>query len=190
MLGKIKDNILIYLSFFSLFISIISFFLPVINYQFEDVIGYKIRFHGYDFFIDDNRKIFEKYIMNREYIGPIYWDINEKTIYIFALFGVLSIIISFVGVALISKQKDNTISFILTLIGFIGTISPAILIIVCVLFLHNNFKGEISCGIYTVVAPIAMLICLYAATKAHFKNMKMKRYKRDAKGLIFYGGDL
>lgn len=117
-------------------------------------------------------------------------NIDIGIIRIFAIIGIIAVICAIVGLALLSKQKDNTWSFVLTLIGLFGTMAPAILIFICVILLGNDFKGTISAGIYPIVSIIAMIISIIAATQVYRKNKEYNRKLKEADGLIFRGGDL
>lgn len=183
---KKKNNELIILAYASLIISILSAFTTIVGYK--NRLGVYRSFSLIDFLSKDGNS-FDSFV-SKEYIGKIYWVINIPTIRNFVIIGILAVICAFVGLSLISKQKENTSSFILTLLGLIGTMAPAVLIFICIVILKENYLGDISFGIYPIISPIAMMVCIAAATQMHRKNNEYKKKLKEANGLIFRAGDL
>lgn len=183
---KSKDNKLIILAYTSLIISILSVFTTIVGYTNRN--GVHRSFTLLDF-LSNNGNGFDSFV-SREYVGKIYWVIRMPTIRIFIFIGITAVICAFIGLSLISKQKENKASFILTLLGLLGTMAPALLIFSCIVVLKDNYLGNISFGLYPIVSPIAMLVCIAAATEMHRKNNEYKKKLKEANGLIFRAGDL
>lgn len=185
-MGKIKDKNLIIIAYTSLAIAILSVFTTIVGYTNSS--GTHRSFSLLDF-LSSNGNGFDEFV-SYEYTGPVYWYIDISIIRVFVIIGILAVVCAFVGLSLISKQKENSASFILTLLGLIGTMAPAALLLICIVALRNDYLGRISCGIYPIVSPIAMLVCIAASTQMHRRNKEYQRRLKEAEGLIFRGGDL
>ena len=109
---------------------------------------------------------------------------------ILATTAVLAIVAAFVGVVTMSLQRPNTWQFVLALIGIIGTAIPSMLVFLAVILSKNYFPGSFSFGVYPVITPIAMALCMITVTKKHKKTQEEIRAAEKAKGLILPGGDL
>jgi hypothetical protein len=68
--------------------------------------------------------------------------------------------------------------------------APSVVIFVCIVALKDNYLGTISCGIYPIVSPIAMIVCLSTTTQMRKRNVEYRKKLKEAEGLIFRGGDL
>lgn len=181
---KVKSNTLIAIAYGCLVISLVSLFTTIIGYT--NKAGIHKTFSIIDF-VSSNE--YDKFV-SAEYAGTVYWNIDWSVIRIFAAVGVGSLICAAVGLALISRQKKNIWPFTLTLLGLIGTMAPSVLIFTAVIVLRNEFLGQLNCGIYPILTPIAMIVCIFAATQMHRRNREYIRRLKDAEGLIFPGGDL
>lgn len=129
-------------------------------------------------------------ILYLEYIGNVVVTIDIQIIRVLVVIGIAAIICAFLGIATLSKQKKNMWPFVLTLAGLIGTMIPSVIIFIAVLFLKSQYMGTLSCGIYPVVTPIAMIISMVTATQMHRRNQEYIKKMEAAEGLIFRGGDL
>lgn len=182
----LKKHKLTILAYISLAVSILSVFTTVIGYTNSE--GVHRIFTLVDFLLP-NGNGFDSFV-SCEYTGYVYMYVDISIIHIFVALGVVAIVCAVVGIYLISNQRENRISFVLTFIGLLGTVAPSVLILSCVILLKENYLGTITCGIYPIVSPIAMAICMYLAGKMHRVNIEYKKKLKAAEGLIFRGEDL
>lgn len=183
---KLKENKLVVASYVSLAIAIFSVFTTIIGYTNES--GVHRTFSLRDF-LASNGNDFDSFV-SWEYTGTVYWNIDIGIIRVFAVIGIIAVVCAIVGVSMVSKQKENAGSFALALIGLLGTMAPSVLILICVVIMRNSYMGTISCGIYPIVSPIAMIVCIIATTQMHRRNIEYRKKLKDAEGLIFRGEDL
>lgn len=186
MIAKLRENKLVAIAYSGLAIAILSVFTTIVGYT--NGSGVHRTFTLLDFLAEDGNG-FDQFV-SYEYVGKVYWNINIDTIRVFAVIGVAAVICAIVGLMLISKQKENTASFVLTVFGLVGTMAPSVLILICLVVLKDQYMGTISCGVYPIVSPIAMIVCIAAATQMHRKNVEYRNKLKEAEGLIFRGGDL
>ena len=125
-----------------------------------------------------------------EYMGKAYAQYQPWQIFALIALGTAAIACAFVGLKRLSKQTDNRTSFVLTIIGLVGTMAPSVIIFICIVSLKGNYMGTISCGIYPVMSPVAMVICIFAVTRMRRRNIEYRKKLKEAEGLIFKGGDL
>lgn len=183
---RIKGKELIITAYSGLAIALLSAFTTIVGYT--DRWGNHRSFNIIDFlFLNGNG--FDSFV-SEDYRGQVIWTIEIGTIQVLTVIGILAIVFAVVGLKLISEQRENRTSFILTLCGLILTMLPALIILVCVFVVRDNYAGTISCGIYPFVAPIAMAVCIMAATQMHRDNLKYRIKQEKAEGLIFKAGDL
>lgn len=185
---KIKENKIMALAYVSLAVSILSAFTTIVGYT--NANGEHRNFSLVDF-LSPNGNGFDAFV-SHEYIGKVYWDIDISIIHVFVVIGIMAFICAAVGLSIISRQKENTLSFALTILGLVGTMAPSVLILICIVALRGDYEGTIHCGIYPIVSPIAMLVCIFATMQTHRRNVEFKRKLDDAmaKGLISRAGDL
>lgn len=183
---KLKENTLVTAAYISLAVAILSIFTTIIRYT--NGSGERKTFTVFDFFASKGNE-FDSFV-SYEYVGNVLWKINIGAIRIFSIIGIIAVICAIAGVVMISKQKENTGSFVLALIGLFGTMAPSVIILACVVIMRDNYMGTISCGIYPIVSPIAMIICIAATTQMHRRNIEYRKKLKDAEDLIFRGGDL
>ena len=183
---KLNINKLKVAAYVSLAVAILSAFTTIVGYT--NYAGEHKTFTLFDF-LGQNGNVFDLFV-SYEYIGTIYWDVDIGIIRVFAILAIIAIICAIAGVSMISRQKENRGSVILAIIGFIGTLAPSILILVCVIIFRNDYLGSISCGIYPIVSPIAMIICIIATTQMHRRNLEYKRKMKAVEGYLHKGGDL
>ena len=183
---KIRANKLTAIAFISLAVSILSVFTTIIGYTNRQRIHRNFTLLH---FLSSDGNGFESFVL-REYTGHVYMNIDMTTVRIFVAIGIAAILCALIGLFLISNQKENRVSFILTLAGLVGTVAPSLLILICVILLGNDFYGTISCGIYPIVSPIAMIVCILAATKMHRNNIANQKSRKELCQLIRRGGEL
>lgn len=183
---KMKKDRLIMTAYFGLAVALLSAFTTIIGYT--KYWGEHRTFNIVDFlFLNGNG--FDSFVSD-DYTGQVLWSVNIGTIRVLAVIGIVAIVLAVAGLRLISEQKEDTVSFILTLCGLVLTMLPALVILICVFVVRDNYIGEISCGIYPFAAPAAMVVCIIAATRKHLDNLKYKARQEEAKGLIYKAGDI
>lgn len=163
--------------------SVASVFLPVLSYTYPN--GENVSFNIFGFV--------EPVELGRilgTYTGPFSMNIDSAVVVILAIAAVLAIVAAFVGVITMSLQRPNTWQFILALAGIIGTAIPSVLVFLAVILSKNYFSGTFSFGVYPIITPIAMVLCMITVTKKHRKTQAELRAAEKAKGLIRRGGDL
>lgn len=163
--------------------SVASIFLPVLTYKYPN--GQSVSFNIFGFV--------EPVKLSRilsTYYGSFVVNIDQTVVTILAVAAVLAIIAAFTGVITMSMQRPNTWQFVLALVGIIGTAIPSVLVFLAVILSKNYFPGTFSCGVYPIITPIAMVMCMITVTKKHKRTQAELRAAEKAKGLIRPGGDL
>ena len=89
-----------------------------------------------------------------------------------------------------SLQRPNTWQFVLALVGIIGTAIPAIIVIIAAPVSQQFLPGTFQFGVYPIITPIAMVLCMITVTQKHKRTQAELRAAEKAKGLIRPGGDL
>lgn len=181
---RLKDKLLIIGAYMCLAVSILSLFTTIIGYKNGN--GEYKAFSVLDLVSSGE---FEEFV-GSEYTGTVYIAIQGTVLHIFVVVGIAAIFCVVIGLATLSSQKKNVWPFIMTLIGLIGTMVPSILILVFVLALNNNYIGTLSCGVYPIITPIAMIISIIASTQMFRRNRAYVKKLKAAEGLIFHGGNL
>ncbi len=164
--------------------SVISVFLPVLTYHYPD--GSKAVFNVFAF-LEPSRELTDILAL---YNGPGERNVPAFWIAVLAVLAVAAIAAAFIGVITMSRQRPNTWQFIMTLAGLLGTAIPAFLIILAVWISKRFFPGTFHCGVYPIITPIAMVMCMVLVTRKHKKNQAELLAAERAKGLIRPGGDL
>lgn len=163
--------------------SVASIFLPVLTYKYPT--GQTVSFNVFGFV-----EPVELSKILSTYSGSFVVNIDQVAVTILAVAAVLAIIAAFVGVITMSLQRPNTWQFVLALVGIIGTAIPSVLVFLAVILSKNYFPGTFSFGVYPIITPIAMVLCMITVTKKHKKTQAERRAAEKAKGLIRRGGDL
>lgn len=182
---KKKENKLTTIAYSGLAVAILSAFTTIVGYTNSS--GVHRSFSLIDFLSDAQG--FGSFVFN-EYKGKVFVEYEPWQLFALIALGAAAIVCSFVGLKKLSKQTDNQTSFVLTIIGLIGTIAPSVIIFICIVALKADYLGTISCGIYPIVSPIAMIVCLYATTQMRKRNIEYRKKLKEAEGLIFRGDDL
>ena len=164
--------------------SITSVFLPVLTYIYPN--GRKVAFNLFGF-TEPSQDLLD---ILASYNGPYEMYIPEIWLTILAVLAVLAIIAAFVGVITMSLQRPNTWQFVLALVGIIGTAIPAIIVIIAAPVSQQFLPGIFRFGVYPIITPIAMVMCMITVTKKHKRTQAELRAAEKAKGLIRPGGDL
>lgn len=174
------------LSFLCLIASIASLFLSVITYTVgrQEYSYNLLDLIRYEDFADE---------VLADYTGTFFmkWDgSEERVLLMIAGIGITAIILAVIGIITMQVQRRNTFSFILALLGLIGTLIPACAILLAVLMSQDYFVGSISGGLYPVVTPIAMICCIITATWKYRRSREERKAMRTAGQLMHKSGDL
>ncbi len=166
-----------------LVVSVMTLFLPIFTYTCGDtVIDFDIRF------------IIEKphwlRIVLSSYSGPFVMDISPQWAIPLIVMAVGAIIAAFVGVITMSSQRPNTWQFILALVGIVGTMIPSVLVFLMTILSKNYFTGSFSPGVYPILTPITMVLCLITVTRRHKRTRAEFQAIERAKHLMRPAGDL
>lgn len=165
-------------------LSVVSVFFPVLTYIYPT--GQKVSFNILSF-TEPSQDLLD---ILKSYNGPFEMNIDKVWLIILAVLAVLAIIAAFVGVITMSLQRPNTWQFVLALIGIIGTAIPAIIVIIAAPISQQYLPGTFQFGVYPIITPIAMVMCMITVTKKHKRTQAELRAAEKAKGLIRPGGDL
>lgn len=182
---KIKENRLVVIAYAGLIIAILSAFTTIVGYT--NTAGIHKTFSVINLLADAEG--FGSFIFD-EYIGKAYVTYHPWQLFVLIALGVIAIVCAFTGLMKLSKQTDNKASFALTILGLLITMAPSVILFIEFTVLKNQYLGTISCGIYPIVSPIAMIICIAAATKMRRRNIEYRKKLKEAEGLLFRGGDL
>ena len=165
-------------------VSVASLLLPILTYLYPN--GRSISFNVLSFVKPSHEltSILDKYS------GPYGMDISESLQTVLAALAVIAILAAFAGVITMSRQRPNTWQFILALVGIIGTAIPALLVIVAAPISQRYLPGTFRFGVYPIITPIAMIVCLIMVVQRRRKTLKEKRAVERAGGLIYRAGDL
>lgn len=167
-----------------IFASVASVFLPVLTYIYPS--GKKAGFDVLDF-AEPSQEFLD---ILATYNGPYQTYVDSAWLTVLAVLAVLAIIAAFVGVITMSLQRPNTWQFVLALIGIIGTMIPAVLVMIAAPISQQFFPGTFQFGVYPIITPVAMVLCMITVTQKHRKTQAEIRAAEKAKGLIRRGGDL
>ena len=182
----LKEDNLVKAAYASLAVAILSVFTTIIGYT--NTAGEHRSFTIIDFLSKEGNG-FDSFV-SYDYTGNIFLTIDMSVIWWLAIIGIIGVICALIGISRISKQNDNKSSFMLAMIGSICTAIPSVLILIFVVLLNGNYRGTLTCGIFPIVCPIAMAICIVATTRMYRKNVESRKKLKDAEDLIFRGGDL
>ena len=163
--------------------SILSMFLTVLSYIYPD--GRQVVFNIVDF-VEQSDELVD---ILAAYSGPTMY-IDKVWLTVLAFLAAAAIVAAFAGVVTMSRQRPNTWQFVMALAGVIGTAIPAIIVIVAAPLSQRYLPGAFRFGVYPIVTPIAMAVCMITVTKKHKKTQAEIRAEERAKDLIRPGGDL
>lgn len=178
-----KKNQWMYLVLGCIAFSVISLFLPVLVYTYPH--GTVVKLNIMD--IASSQKLTT---ILADYTGPFSIYVPAGVATFFAVVAALAILVAFIGVITMSIQRPNTRQFCLTLCGIIGTAIPSVLIFLAVILSRQYLPGTFRCGLYPVITPIAMVVCMITVTRKHRRSMAEIQAQERAKHLIRPGGDL
>lgn len=165
-------------------VSVISLFIGVISY--EPPGGVRTNYTLLNL-LDGNR--FTKEVLC-EYTGSFRISIGTWTLTLLSVLAITAILAALIGVIVLSKQRPTRWPYIMTILGCVGTAIPSILIFAAVMLSRSYFPGNIRCGFYPIVTPIAMAICLWLVVQERRRKRKAKIDLSNAADLLRPGGDL
>lgn len=167
-----------------LIVSILSLFLPVLTYLYPN--GKKTSFNILSFIQKSDEFVQILYSYN----GPFQIKVGTVWLVILAVLAALAIVAAFVGVVTMSRQRPNKGSFVLSLVGIIGTAIPSIIVMIAAPVSRQYLPGFFQVGVYPIITPIAMALCIVTVTRKHKKTQAEIQAAEKAKGLLRPGGDL
>lgn len=179
--------------------SIFTLFLPVVTYV-VPLGGITLQNHEGAVPLDATAKVSlnildflkpeELRVVLAEYKGDHFLTIDNIVATILGVVAFLAIVAALVGVITMSRQRPNRWQFVLALVGIIGTTIPSLLIFVLLALSVNSFPGTFVPGIYPILTPITMVLCLLLVTSRHRRTQEELRAMEASRGLIYRGGDL
>lgn len=165
-------------------VSTLSLFSTIV--VFVDVHGQQFTYNIIDFIKYER---FAQEVM-ANYAGELFRNVADSRIVILAVIGIAALVCSLVGILSMSLQGRNRWPFVMTLAGFVGTAIPSAAIIAAVLASKQYFIGTLSCGIYPIITPIAMIVCIITVTWKRKRTAEEMEAAKRAEGLIHSAGDL
>lgn len=176
----------------ALVLSLLSLFLPVINYTANEGndVGSMYSFNLVHLMDGES---FVKHVLS-EYRGSFLHGMSAETanivIGLLCIVGAAAIVLSFVGLRSMAKQYESAWPFRLTLAGIICTVIPAVVILVAVLMSGDEFYGTMRVGTYAYITPIAMVVSCVTVAKRHKLTQEELRIQKAASAYIRPAGDL
>lgn len=179
-----KKNGWLALSLACLTVSVLSLFTTVVAYT--DIHGIVTTYNVIDLL---GYKDFAEQVMFH-YTGTLFLSVQDSMVIVITAIGVAAILLALVGVVTMSLQRRNRWPFVLALLGIVGTAIPSLTILGATLLSRDYFNGTISGGIYPIVTPIAMVVCLITVTRKRKRTLEELLAAERAEGLIRRAGDL
>lgn len=174
-----EKRIWLYAAAIALGVSVLSSFMTILSYKSPTGVVYRYNLLG---LIEGNS--FTKNVL-AFYEDTVYWNINNTWVTLLTIVSVASLICSIVGLLSLRQQRPNIKQFWLTIIGLIGTSLPALLVLIAVPMFRSGFPGQLSYGVYPVIAPIATLISVLAVYRKKNKVQEELRKELEDKGKIW-----
>lgn len=174
------------LSLLCLIASVASLFFSIITYS---VGGREYSYNLVDLIRYDD---FAKEVLG-DYTGTLFMVMEgseEKLLLILAAIGIGAILLAAVGIITMQVQRRNIFSFILALLGLVGTLIPASAILLAVVMSQDYFVGTVSSGAYPMVTLVAMICCIITVTWKYHRSRDERKAMRAAQQLIRRAGDL
>lgn len=164
------------LGVFSMFVSVVSYTTPA---------GVKTRYAIQDL-IDGQR--FSQEVL-RQYTGSFKLEIGSWALTLLCVLAVCAIVSALLGILILSKQRPARWPFVMTVLGVVGTAIPALLILFAALLSASAFPGKIAPGVYPIVTPVAVLLCLLLVTRER-KRVARATAAANENSYLQRGGDL
>jgi hypothetical protein len=178
-----------YIALGGLALSVITLFLPIIQYTSAHSVFYSYNIIGFftEFyqFVDDVLYEFDS--------EAFYWvgvSTGAAIVLLMATIGVCAIVLAFGGVISMSKQYESVWPFRLSVMGIIGTAIPALAILTVYLLSYQHFLGVMRIGAYVIVTPLAMIAACIAVTYRHHLTKEQLAIQEEAQKYIYPAGDL
>lgn len=178
-----RKNLKLWIAFVWIVLSVLSLFVSVVSYAQP---GESRKTYALQHLLDGESFSHE---VLYQYNGSLKVAIGSWVLTLLCVLGVAAIIAALVGIAVMSKQRPVKWPFVLTLFGVIGTAIPALLILLATLVSIGSFPGTISPGIYPIITPFAVLLCLIIVIQER-KRVKLAHQTASRSGLLRKGGDL
>ena len=179
-----KNKAWFYVAIGCIMISIASMFASIIVYI--NQVGNRSSYNIISLLEGDD---FSNHVLAK-YTGPVLLRMPGNIVTLFAVIGIISIICAVVGLFTLRVQYPNKWQFVLTIVGLIGTLIPSGLILFGVIVSNEYFPGELRCGLYPIITPIAMAISVAAVLRRRDKVKRMNLERLASQGMIRKAGDL
>lgn len=178
-----------YISLGGIVLSVITLFLPIIQYT-----SARGGFYSYNLigFITEYNQFVNK-VLYEFTSNAMVWVSSSAAaalVFVFAIIGVTAIVCAFIGVISMSKQYESVWPFRLAVLGIVGTAIPALAILIVFLLSHSYFLGDMKIGIYVIVTPLAMIAACIAVTYRHRLTTEQLAIQNEARKYIRPAGDL
>ena len=171
------------LTLMCLVLSVASMFVPVLTYTFQN--GTSIAFNVLGFL--EPKELFQ---ILADYTGSFVVDFQESLVTFLAVVAILAIVAAFLGVITMSVQRPNYWQFVLAIVGLVGTLIPSLLIYLAVILSANYFPGTFTLGVYPIITPVAMGVCIFMVTRKHKRTQAQIEAEKRAAQYWSVGGDL
>lgn len=173
----------LWLAFLWIALSVASLFISVVSYAQPD--GQRTSYAIQDL-VDGER--FSKEVLY-QYTGKLKIGMGTWVLTLLCVLGVAAIVAALVGIAIMSRQKPVKWPYVLTVFGVVGTAIPAALILLATLISVGAFPGTIVPGVYPIVTPLAVILCLIIVVR---ERKRVRRAHAAMKQNVFIrrGGDL
>lgn len=178
-----------YISLGGLALSVVTLFLPIIQYTSANRMFYSYNVIG---FVTEFNQFVNKvlYEFNSDSMAWISASAGAAIVFLLAIIGVAAIVLAFVGVVSMSKQYESVWPFRLSLMGIIGTAIPALAILTVYLLSYQHFLGDMKIGAYVIITPLAMVAACIAVTYRHRMTTEQLAIQNEARKYIRPAGDL
>ena len=178
-----KRSTWLMLTLMCLVLSVASMFVPVLTYPFQN--GNSIAFNVLNFL--EPKELFQ---ILADYTGSFVVEFQENLVTFLAVIAIMAIIAAFLGVITMSVQRPNYWQFILAIVGLIGTLIPSLLIYLAVILSIRYFPGTFTLGVYPIITPVAMGVCIFMVTRKHKRTQAQIEAEKRAAQYWHTGGDL
>lgn len=156
-----------------LMVSLVSMLLPVLTYELNgrEVASFNV--------LDIAEQSLELTAILSTYTGQLSLDIDPWVATLLAVLAGASVVAAFAGVITVSAQRPNRWQYMMAMTGLVGTLIPSVVIYVILILSIRYFPGTFRCGVYPIVTPIAMGICVYMVTH-RYRHSRAQLYAQMA----------
>lgn len=168
-----------------LMVSLVSMLLPVLTYELNgrEIASFNV--------LDVAGQSLELTAILSTYTGELSLDIDPWVATLLAVLAGASVVAAFAGVITVSAQRPNRWQYLMAMTGLVGTLIPSVVIYVILILSLRYFPGTFRCGVYPIVTPIAMCICVYMVTHRYrhsraqlYAQMAAEKHWRNPGGLL------